>query len=143
MPAERPSWLPGALGDTQRRNGARLPIQNPLWRDLRRKTTHRIFGALTLDELCQETDINTEELRRRLREQLRRSLSRQSLAAWRSGDRAAPTEVLMAAAAIVHRTLAEASLVVAMRVLNDPDADPHFAGLLRFYLSHGRTGDAV
>jgi len=141
VPAERPSWFAGTIGGAKRRKSTPRIGQIPLWRDLRRKTTYRVFGALILEECIQETDINTEELRRRLRQELHRPLSRQTLAAWRRGDQSIPNDVLLAVAAIVHRTLAEASLVVVARVLGDPDADPHFAEMLRAYLGHGRPGD--
>jgi hypothetical protein len=114
-----------------------------MWRDLRGKTTYRIFGALILDELCREADCNAEELQRRLRKELHRPLSRQTMAGWRRGNRPIPNDALVATGAIVHRTLAEASAVVGMRVLDDPDADSHLAEMLRSFLSHGQVGDGV
>jgi hypothetical protein len=143
MPPERPYWLVGAMGEAKRRKSPARDGQIPLWRDLRRKTTYRVFGALILEELCQQTDLNAEELRRRLRQELRRPLSRQTLAAWRRGDQSVPNDVLLATGAIVHRTLAEASLVVVASVLGDPDTDPDFAEMLRSYLGHRRAGDTT
>jgi hypothetical protein len=138
-PAKRPSWVVGALGRAKRRKTIARVEQTPLWRNLRGKTTYRVFGALTFDELCQETDINTEELRRQLRETLHRPMSRQSIAAWRRGNQPVPTDVLMATGAIVNRTLAEASLVVVARMLSDPDTDSRFSEMLRLYLGHGEA----
>jgi hypothetical protein len=125
------------MGDCKRRKGAPRVDHTPLWRDLRGKTAYRVFGALMFDELCGESEINCEELRRRLRQELGRPLSRQTLSAWRRGDRSVPNDVLMATGAIVRRTLAEASLVVATRVISDPDADPDFAAGLRLYHATG------
>lgn len=142
-PAERPSWLGGAVGESRRRRTAPKVGQTPLWRDLRRKTGYRVFAALILDELCAQSDLNVEELRRRLSKELHRPLSRQTMAAWRRGDQSIPNDVLLATGAIVHRTLAEASMVVAIRVLGDPHADPHFAAMLRQYHGEGRNGDVA
>lgn len=140
VPAESPHWLVGPIGAARRRKSAPKDGQAPPpWRDLRHKTTYRLFGALILDELCQEADINAEELRRRIRRELHRPMSRQTLAAWRQGHQSVPNDVLLATAAIVHRTLAEASLVVAMKVLNDADADPRFVEMLRSYFGHGQA----
>jgi hypothetical protein len=137
-PAEGPSWLVRQVGETKRRRSAPSVGQTPLWRDHPGKTSYRVFAALILDELCKKTDINTEELRRRLRQELHRPLSRQTLAAWRRGDQSVPNDVLLATGAIVHRTLAEASLVVVVKVLGDPDADPHLADRLREYHSNSQ-----
>jgi hypothetical protein len=139
VPPERPNWLVGVIGESRRRKSASRDEPTPMWRDLKGKTTYRVFGALVLDELCRETDINTEELRRRLRKELHRPMSRQSLAAWRQGDQSAPNDVLFAAGAIVHRTLAEATLVLAMRVFNDPNSDARLVAMFRSYLGHGRA----
>ena len=111
----------------------------PLWCDLGGRSTYRVFGALILDELCNGAEINTAELLRRLRSELRRPLSRQSLTAWRRGDQAIPTEVMMATGAIVRRTLADASVTVAMRVLSDHRADADFSTAVRLYYGHGRA----
>lgn len=145
LPAERPSWIAGALGETRRRKRAapRSGQGVPLWQDLRGKSKYRVFGALILDELCRESDLNTEELRRRLRKELRRPLSRQTLAAWRRADQPLPNDVLIATAAIVHRILAQITVVIAMRVMSDPDADPQFVEMVRkYHISQGRTGRA-
>jgi hypothetical protein len=139
VPAERPPWLAGQMGDAKRRKSSPAVEQTPLWRDPQGKTSYRVFGALILDELCRHTDINTEELRRRLRRELQRPLSRQTLAAWRRGDQSVPNDVILATGAIVHRTLAEASLVVVVKVLGDPIADRHLAEMLRLYHSRGRV----
>lgn len=136
-PVEGPSWLVGAIGETRRRKRAPRVGQTPLWRNLRGKTGYRVFGALILDEICRQSDLNTEELRRRLRQVLQRPLSRQTMAAWRRGDQSVPNDVMLATGAIVRRTLAEASLVVVVRVLSDPDADPGFAEMLRAYQGQG------
>jgi hypothetical protein len=140
VPPERPAWLIGPIGDSRPRKGAPAIVQTPLWRDLQHKTTYRVFGALIFDELCHDTGINAEELQRRLREELRRSMSRQTLAAWRRGDQSVPTDVLFAAGAIAHRTLTEVSRVVAMRVLIDPKADPRLAEMLRLFLVSAQHG---
>jgi hypothetical protein len=110
-----------------------------LWRNLRGKTPFRVFGALILDEICGGTNLSTAEQLRMLRKVLHRSMSRQSLAAWRSGDRAAPNDVMLAAATIARRKLADASITVVMKVLGDPEADPSFAKGLRYYYSQGRV----
>lgn len=144
LPPERPSWLGGPMGQSKRRRRSdHLVGHTPLWHDLRGKTGYRVFGALILDELCQESALNAEEIRRHLRKELRRPMSRQSLAAWRRGDQAVPNDVLTATAAIVHRTLAEANVVVTMRVLSDPGADPGFAELLRDYYRPPTGGAAI
>jgi hypothetical protein len=57
---------------------AKLPA-TPLWRDLQGRTTYRVLGALTLDELCTGSKLKTAELVRRVRRELRRPLSRQTL----------------------------------------------------------------
>ena len=110
----------------------------PLWRDLQGKNGYRVFGALILDDLCAESDMTTAELMRRLRAELGRPLSRQTFAAWRRGDQAIPVDVILATAVIVRRTLADASLAVAMRTLGDRAADPTFAGWMRLYYGRGR-----
>jgi hypothetical protein len=139
LPTERPSWFARAVGETKRRKRAAPgAAQPPPWRDLRGKTRYRMFGALILDELCRESDINAEELRRRLRRELRRPLSRQTLAAWRRGVQAVPNDVLIATAGIVHRTLGEASVVIAMRVLSDPAADRQFVEMLHAFYADRR-----
>ena len=110
----------------------------PLWRDLRGKNGYRVFGALILEDLCAESEMKTAELIRRLRAELGRPLSRQTLAAWRRGDQAIPVDVMLATAVIVRRTLADASLAVAMRTLRDRAADPTFAGWMQQYYGRGR-----
>jgi hypothetical protein len=47
---------------------------------------------------------------------------------------------MLATAAIVRRTLAEASLVVVVRVLGEPDADPDLVEMLRYYHGQDRHG---
>ena len=111
----------------------------PLWRDLRGNTIFRAFSALILDDLCLAADLTTEDLLRGLRTQLHRKLSRQTLAAWRRGNQAVPAEVLLATGVIVRRTLADASIVVAMKVLADDKADPDFAQAMRTYYGQGRA----
>ena len=110
----------------------------PLWRDNQGKNIYRVFGALILDDLCEMSDMKAADLLRRLRSDLRRPLSRQTFAAWRRGDQPIPTEVMLATAVIARRTLADASLAVAMRVLADRAADPVLAGWMRLYYGRGR-----
>jgi hypothetical protein len=138
MPADDPPWLSAPTPAPTRPKKPQRDTETPLWQNLRGRTGYRVFGALILDELCRETALNIEELRRRLRKELRRPLSRQTLAAWRRGDQSIPNDVLLATGAIVRRTLAEASMVVAVRVVSDPDADPRFAEALRSYHGDGR-----
>jgi len=71
--------------------------------------------------------------------QLPRSLSRQTLAAWRRGDQAVPAEVMVAMAVIARVTLIDASVAVAMRVMSEPTADPGLAAALRRYYGAGRV----
>jgi hypothetical protein len=138
MPPEVPPWLASQAADPGRPRRRKTDVATPLWRNLRGKTVYRVFAALILDELCSETALNIEELRRRVRAELRRPLSRQTLAAWRRGDQSVPNDLLLATGAIVRRTLAEASLAVALRVMSDPHADPRFAAALRSYHAEGR-----
>jgi hypothetical protein len=100
----------------------------------------RLFGALILDELCQRADTNTTEMVRWLRRRLNRSLSRQTLAAWRRGDQAIPVEVLFAVAFMVHGSIGETAMKIAMAVLKDPEVDPEFASTIRRYYDRGRSG---
>jgi hypothetical protein len=139
IPADPPAWGVGEKGVFRRPKSNRRDRDTPLWRDLRGKTSYRVFGALVLDELCQETDLTIEELRRRVGKELRRPLSRQTLATWRRADQSIPIDVPLAMAAIVGRTLSEPTLTVIARVLSDPDTDPHFAEWLALYLGHGRA----
>jgi hypothetical protein len=111
----------------------------PLWQDLQGRTIYRVFGALTFDELWGGCPLTTAELLRRLRDQLKRPLSRQTVAAWRRGDQAVPVEVILATGSIVGRTTAEAGLTVMMRLLGDPAVDPEFSRGMRMYYGHDRT----
>ena len=113
--------------------------RTPLWHDLRGRTMYRTFGALILDELLLGSDLSAAEVLRRLRKELHRPMSRQTLAAWRRGDQAVSVEVMLAIGAIVRRTLADASVTVAMKVIGDQAADPDFARTLRHYYGHGRA----
>jgi hypothetical protein len=83
--------------------------------------------------------LTTEQLLREVRKQLGRKLSRQTFAAWRRGDQAVPGEILLATGVIVRRTLAEVSVMIAMKVLADPKADPDFARAMQTYYSQGRA----
>jgi hypothetical protein len=137
IPVLSPSRVISQVDETNQPDGAPRAQQTPLWRDRQGKTTYRVFGALVLDELCQGANMSSEDLRRRLRQELHRPLSRQTLAAWRRGDNGVPHDVMLATGAIVHRTPGEAGLVVAVRVVSDPIADPPLAALFRSYYSHG------
>ncbi len=110
-----------------------------LWRDLQGRTIYRAFAALILDELCSGSELTGEQLLRELRHQLGRTLSRQTLAAWRRGEQGVSAEAMLATAVIVRRTLADASVMVAMRVIADPQADPGFARAMRAYYGQGRA----
>jgi hypothetical protein len=105
----------------------------PLWRQLGGRTYARVLSALILDELAQRTPLTTAEQLRRLRRNLGRTLSRQTLAAWKRGEQAVPAEVLVIMAAIARVTLTDVSNAVAMRVVTDPEADQGFAAALRRY----------
>jgi hypothetical protein len=113
--------------------------RDPLWRDLRGRTMARVFSASIFDELCQSSELKSTEMVRRLRKQLRRTLSRQTFAAWRRGDQAVPNEVMLVVAWIVGRRVSDASVAVAMKVLSDPKADPDFQDMTRRYFSNGRA----
>ena len=110
----------------------------PLWREMRGHDTFRLFGALTVDELCNSSDVSTEELLRRLRTYLRRPLSRQTLTAWRRGDQAVPHEVDLALAVAANGDIAEAETRMAMRVLADEAANPEFAAVVRLCYGNGQ-----
>jgi hypothetical protein len=135
VPADGSVWLITAKYEAKRRKRTSRVEPIPLWQDLRGKTSYRIFGALCLDELCQNADLGLEELLRRLRVELHRPLSRQTLTAWRRGDQSIPVDVMLASAGILRRTLPETTLTVVMRVLGDPNADPRLVEMLRFYLN--------
>jgi hypothetical protein len=109
-----------------------------LWRDLRGRTNYRVLAALILSELAQQSGLSTAEVLRRLRSELRRTLSRQTFAAWLRGDQAMPAEVIVAVAAIARVSIGTAAVTVAMRVMEDPAADQRFASALRRYYSAGR-----
>ena len=112
--------------------------QIPLWRDRRGETMFRVFAALAVDELCRQAGLPTEELVRRLRIYLGRSLSRQTLAAWRRADQAVPAEVIFALSLALKVAILDAQRASAMRVLADKEADPEFAGVVRLYFGQGR-----
>jgi hypothetical protein len=88
---------------------------------------------MTLDELCVGSDLKASELLRRLRQELHRPLSRQTLSAWRRGDRSIPNEVMLAVATIVNRTVSDARLACAVRAMADQEADPALVALVRRY----------
>ena len=110
-----------------------------LWRDLQGRNQARVFAAAILDELCQGSQLKGAEILRRLRKQLDRTLSRQTLTAWRRGEQPIPTEVVLVVAWIVGRRVSDASTAVAMKVLSDPQADPAFREMMGRYFSNGRA----
>lgn len=109
-----------------------------LWRQLGDRTYARVLCALILCELAQQSGFSTAEQLRRLRKSLGRTLSRQTLAAWKRGDQAVPAEVIVMMSAIARVTLIDASITVALRVISDPQADQGFAAALRRYYSATR-----
>jgi hypothetical protein len=109
---------------------------SPLWRDLRGRSAYRMISAATLDELCAGSGLKIADLLRRLRRELRRPLSRQTLAAWRRGDQPIPNEVMMALAVVVKRGAADARIACSLRALADAEADPDFVALVNRYYLH-------
>ncbi len=95
----------------------------------------RVFAASILDELCQNSEVTEAEMLRLLRKQLNRRLSRQTFDAWRRGDQAVPTEILLVVAWIVGRRVSDAALEVALSVQSDSHADPAFKEMTRRYFS--------
>jgi len=119
------------------------PKPETLWRDLRGRTTYRVLGAATLDELCAGSGLKTADILRRVRFELRRPLSRQTLSAWRRGDQPIPNEVLLAVATVVNRTISDARLACAIRAMADPESHPDFVALVRRYYAHDSVRPSV
>ena len=116
--------------------------REPTRRDLGDRNMARSFTALIFEELCQNTHVSTAELMRRIRRQLRRRLSRQTLAAWRRGDQAVPAEVMFVVAWIAGVKVSDGSVSAAMKALADPDADPSFVEMLRRYYGPDRSWES-